>query len=186
MATIPVSNVALEGFQVNRPPATFDPQHDLPQGFLEFLAPLHRRFAPWQQIADRRTQARSGGVASGRKADAPVSRRRSAARLANRIAGVVPGPAQPDDRSGRRRRAGGQDAQLGRARRDARPGRLHGQRVGAPANRGGKHPAGVARHADLLRQEAGQGGRHRAQADRDLDRGRAACTFTRAGFSARS
>ena len=49
MATIPVSNVALEGFQVNRPPAAFDPQHDLPHGFLEFLAPLHRRFAPWQQ-----------------------------------------------------------------------------------------------------------------------------------------
>ena len=49
MATLSLSNVVQEGFQVNRPPATFDPQRDLPQGFLEFLAPLHRRFAPWQR-----------------------------------------------------------------------------------------------------------------------------------------
>jgi malate synthase len=49
MATIPVGKVALEGFQVNRPPATFDPRHDLPEGFIEFLAPLHRRFAPRQR-----------------------------------------------------------------------------------------------------------------------------------------
>lgn len=49
MATIPVGKVALEGFQVNRPPATFDPRHDLPEGFIEFLTPLHRRFAPRQR-----------------------------------------------------------------------------------------------------------------------------------------
>jgi malate synthase len=49
MATIPVGKVALEGFQVNCPPAAFDPRHDLPEGFIEFLAPLHRRFAPWQR-----------------------------------------------------------------------------------------------------------------------------------------
>jgi malate synthase len=48
MATISTSAVGLGGFQVNRPPTAFDPQHDLPQGFLEFLAPLHRRFAPRQ------------------------------------------------------------------------------------------------------------------------------------------
>ena len=47
MATIPASTIAMEGFQVNRPPVTFDPALDLPAGFLEFLAPLHRRFAPW-------------------------------------------------------------------------------------------------------------------------------------------
>ena len=49
MATIPASVVPREGFQVNRPPATFDLEHDLPQRFLEFLVPLHRRFAPWQR-----------------------------------------------------------------------------------------------------------------------------------------
>src|SRR6266851_6477123 len=49
MATIPASVVPREGFQVNRPPATFDLEHDLPRRFLEFLVPLHRRFAPWQR-----------------------------------------------------------------------------------------------------------------------------------------
>src|ERR1700694_5732034 len=49
MATVPASTVPVDGFQVNRPPAAFDAEHDLPQGFLEFLSPLHRRFAPWQR-----------------------------------------------------------------------------------------------------------------------------------------
>ena len=49
MATIPATTGAMEGFQVNRPPATFDPVQDLPSGFLEFLEPLHRRFTPWQR-----------------------------------------------------------------------------------------------------------------------------------------
>ena len=48
MATIP-ANISLEGFPVNRPSSAFDPKQDLPPGFLEFLAPLHRRFAPWQR-----------------------------------------------------------------------------------------------------------------------------------------
>src|ERR1700684_2697671 len=30
-------------------PADFDPHRDLPQGFLDFLLPLHKQFAPWQQ-----------------------------------------------------------------------------------------------------------------------------------------
>src|SRR5713101_2946922 len=47
MGTVPASTVPT-GFQVNRPSTTFEPPHDLPQGFLEFLAPLHRRFAPRQ------------------------------------------------------------------------------------------------------------------------------------------
>jgi malate synthase len=43
------------GFQLNRPPALFFPERDLPSGFLEFLAPLHRRFTCWQQalVAER-------------------------------------------------------------------------------------------------------------------------------------
>src|SRR5690242_12928369 len=39
MATTPASTVSLEGFRLNRPSATFDPKHDLPPGFVEFLAP---------------------------------------------------------------------------------------------------------------------------------------------------
>src|SRR6476646_4540360 len=49
MATIPASTIAMEGFQVNRPPVTFDPALELPEGFLDFLTPLHRRFAPGQR-----------------------------------------------------------------------------------------------------------------------------------------
>ena len=44
------------GFQLNRPPVGFNPERDLPQGFLEFLAPLHRQLAPRQEalIRERR------------------------------------------------------------------------------------------------------------------------------------
>jgi len=44
------------GFPLNRPPAGFDAERDLPRGFLEFLAPLHRHFAPRQEklIQERR------------------------------------------------------------------------------------------------------------------------------------
>ncbi len=73
MATIPASNFAMEGFQVNRPPVTFDPALELPQGFLEFLAPLHRRFAPGSgRLLEERRQILAE-VPSGREADAPVS-----------------------------------------------------------------------------------------------------------------
>jgi malate synthase len=34
---------------MNFAPAGFDPQKDLPKGFLEFLLPLHKQFTPWQQ-----------------------------------------------------------------------------------------------------------------------------------------
>src|SRR6266700_3967734 len=46
----------LAGFRINTPPADFQPQKDLPEGFLEFLAPLHRKFSPWRSelIEDRR------------------------------------------------------------------------------------------------------------------------------------
>ncbi len=169
MATIPVSNFALEGFQVNRPPATFDPKHDLPQGFLEFLAPLHRRFAPWQRsLIEERKQI----LAESHQGEKPTHRfPGDAVRRGWRIElpewcqdqrNQMTGPADDADLVVK-------DAQLGRARRDARPGRFHGQRMGAPADRRGEHPAGAARHADLFRQEAGQGGRHRAKADGHLD-----------------
>ncbi|PYV73430.1 MAG: hypothetical protein DMG97_11265 [Acidobacteria bacterium] len=46
----------LTGFRINTPPADFDPTKDLPEGFLEFLVPLHRKFSPWRSelIEDRR------------------------------------------------------------------------------------------------------------------------------------
>ncbi len=56
MATSSVNADSLIGFRTNRPPAGFVPERDLPQGLLEFLTPLHERFAPWQQqlIDDRK------------------------------------------------------------------------------------------------------------------------------------
>ncbi len=43
------------GFCLNCPPGGSDPAAELPQGFLEFLLPLHQRFTPWQkQLAARR------------------------------------------------------------------------------------------------------------------------------------
>jgi len=49
----PTSNA---GFHLNTAPAGFDPRREFPEGFLNFLAPLHKRFTPWQQelIAERR------------------------------------------------------------------------------------------------------------------------------------
>lgn len=50
-------NPAPVGFRLNTAPAGFDPQRELPRGFLEFLAPLHKRFTPWQQeLVARRKQ----------------------------------------------------------------------------------------------------------------------------------
>jgi len=55
MVTVPTNNLAVKGFRLNYPAADFQPQRDLPGGFLEFLEPLHRRFTPWQKslIQDR-------------------------------------------------------------------------------------------------------------------------------------
>src|SRR6202451_179481 len=35
--------------QMNYAPADFNPQKDLPDGFFDFLLPLHKQFTPWQQ-----------------------------------------------------------------------------------------------------------------------------------------
>src|SRR6202522_1804469 len=35
--------------QMNYAPADFNPQKDLPDGFVDFLLPLHKQFTPWQQ-----------------------------------------------------------------------------------------------------------------------------------------
>jgi malate synthase len=34
---------------INFAPANLNPQRDLPQGFLDFVLPLHKQFTPWQQ-----------------------------------------------------------------------------------------------------------------------------------------
>src|SRR5437867_13269620 len=43
--------------RINTTPPDFDPAADLPEGFLDFLLPLHREFTPRQQeLAARREQ----------------------------------------------------------------------------------------------------------------------------------
>src|SRR5438874_7042869 len=44
------------GFHVNQPSSGFSRERDLPADFIEFFAPLHRRFSPWQEslIAERK------------------------------------------------------------------------------------------------------------------------------------
>src|SRR5579864_263529 len=55
MATIPVSENVLTGFRLNTPPADFRPERDLPEGFIEFLAPLHLMLSPWRtELAEDR------------------------------------------------------------------------------------------------------------------------------------
>jgi malate synthase len=46
----------LTGFEVNASPADFHPQRDLPEGFLDFLTPLHHKFSPMRTelVAERR------------------------------------------------------------------------------------------------------------------------------------
>ncbi|HEX6881544.1 MAG TPA: hypothetical protein VF135_14335, partial [Terriglobales bacterium] len=51
-------NVSPTGLRINSTPAGFDPNRELPEGFLEFLRPLHERFSPWQQeLVERRKLA---------------------------------------------------------------------------------------------------------------------------------
>ncbi len=168
-------------------PVSISPQRDSPPsaifpGFLDFLAPLHQRFAPRQrELIEERKRVLANS--SGRKAHSSISRGSRSQRLAHRVARVVPGPAQPDDRPRRRRRARGQDAELGRARRNARSRRFHRQRVGAPAAWASKtfwrRCAATLTYFDKKRDRHR---RHSAQQDRHLDPRRAACTCTRAGF----
>jgi malate synthase len=46
MAAITITEDVITCFRLNTPPQDFLPQHDLEEGFLEFLAPLHRNFSP--------------------------------------------------------------------------------------------------------------------------------------------
>ena len=49
MAVSTVNPMPSIGFRLNNAPAGFDPTRELPDGFMNFLAPLHERFTPWQQ-----------------------------------------------------------------------------------------------------------------------------------------
>jgi malate synthase len=46
---MPLSTENSTSQNINRAPANFDPQKDLPQGFFDYLIPLHREFTPRQQ-----------------------------------------------------------------------------------------------------------------------------------------
>jgi malate synthase len=56
MATISTVDAGINGFQLNTPPAGFRAEHDLSEGFLQFLRPLHQRFAARRNelVEDRR------------------------------------------------------------------------------------------------------------------------------------
>ena len=56
MATSSSVGAGISGFQVNTVPADFSPERDLPEGFLEFLTPLHQKFAARRHelVDDRR------------------------------------------------------------------------------------------------------------------------------------
>ena len=49
MAVSSVNIASGVGFHLNTPPPGFSPEKELPKGFRDFLAPLHKRFTPWQQ-----------------------------------------------------------------------------------------------------------------------------------------
>ena len=58
MAVSTVNPNPTTGFHLNTAPAGFDPRREFPDGFLNFLAPLHKRFTPWQQeLITKRRQA---------------------------------------------------------------------------------------------------------------------------------
>src|ERR1017187_3626708 len=123
-------------------------------------------FAP----AGTGTEAGRGAakLARGRQAEASVPVRHGTQWLADHAAGMVPRPAQPDDRTGRRCRTLREDVELRRARRDARPGRFLPQRVVASPNGRSQHFGLPARRIELLRQETRSDRDHSAKRHRDL------------------
>jgi malate synthase len=71
MASLPADVVPFTGFHLNQPPAGFSPERDLPPGFLEFLAPLHRQFGPRQAIL---LQERKRVLAESHQGEKPTHR----------------------------------------------------------------------------------------------------------------
>jgi malate synthase len=71
MASLPADVVPFTGFHLNRPPAGFSSERDLLPGFLEFLAPLHRQFAPRQAAL---LQERKRVLAESHQGEKPTHR----------------------------------------------------------------------------------------------------------------
>ena len=129
---------------MNSAPAGFDPARDLPEGFLEFLLPLHRSFTPRQRDL---IEKRSAALAASHEG-----------RLPNYL---PPSPATKDTwqielpawcRDQRNQMTGpADDAELVvKMLNSGAPGRFHGQRL-ATANAGrDKHPRGLARRTYLF------------------------------------
>ncbi len=114
---------------VSTTPVDFDPTRDLPAGFMDFFLPLHRRFTPRQQeLAVRRVEVLQASLEGDKpKHQFPSDTVRNGWRITlpewcRDQRNQMTGPA--DDAELVR-----QDAELGRARRDARPGRFLRQRV---------------------------------------------------------
>jgi malate synthase len=71
-ATQPGVNLENRVVPVNRAPADFDTTRDLPAGFLEFLAPLHKELTPRQEtLVQRRTIALTSALAAAQAGKLP-------------------------------------------------------------------------------------------------------------------
>jgi malate synthase len=69
MASLPTDVIHSVGFGLNTPPAGFSPERNLPQGFLDFLTPLHRQFARRQAAL---LQERKRVLAESHQGDKPT------------------------------------------------------------------------------------------------------------------
>ena len=96
-----VRSESTRGFRLNCPPSGSDPAAELPKGFLEFLLPLHQRFTPWQQQLAARRKATLEAAHQGHLPTHLPAGEAQRELWKIPVPGVVPGPAQPDDRSRR-------------------------------------------------------------------------------------
>ena len=71
MATLSVQQRSPGGLSGEPSPAEFDPEQDLPQGFLEFLAPLHQSICA---VAANLLEDRKQVLAQSHQGDKPVHR----------------------------------------------------------------------------------------------------------------
>src|SRR6516164_1380057 len=96
---------------VNTAPRDFDPERDLPEGFPDFLASLHAALTLRQRalVAPRK---RSGRSTRGEAAFLPAAVGCDGEFVEDRTAGLVRGPAQSNDGSGRRRGTCGKNAKF--------------------------------------------------------------------------
>jgi hypothetical protein len=72
--------------RMNSAPPDLRPERDLPAGFMDFYLPLHAELTP-----------RREALAARREATLAAAHRGHPRGVADRAAGLVPRPAQPDD-----------------------------------------------------------------------------------------